>query len=142
MESWWCLRVSERGVIRNRKHATQIRDFTGLRFGKITPTDIDAAVEFGGKLFVFVEAKFGMGDMPFGQRLCLERICDAIHAPPNRYAVVLVSNHNVSDGDVDYGASRVVKYRWAGTWRHEFRKEMTVRRAIDEMLRRYGGPLP
>lgn len=127
----------ERGVIRNRQHATQIRNFSGLRFGKITPTDIDAAVEFGGRLFVFVEAKFGLAEMPYGQRLCLERICDAIHAPPMRYACVLVANHNETTGDVDYAASRVVRYRWGQMWRHEFRRDMTVRRAIDEMLKRF-----
>lgn len=127
----------ERGVIRNRQFASQLRDFSGLRFGKITPTDIDAAVEFGGRLFVFVEAKFGLGTMPYGQRLCLERICDAIHRPPTRYACVLVANHNEAAGDVDFGASRVVRYRWGGIWRQEFRKDVTVRFAIDKMVKRF-----
>ena len=129
--------LADRGEIRNREYATQIRDFRGLRFGKVTPTDIDGAVEFSGKLFVFIEGKYGLGEMPVGQRMCLERICDAIHAPPVRYCVVLVANHNVASGDVDYGAMRVVKYRWAGQWRHEFRKEMTVRLAIENMLGKY-----
>ena len=34
----------DRGKIRNRECAGQLKDFSGLRFGKITPTDIDGFV--------------------------------------------------------------------------------------------------
>ena len=37
--------LAERGVIRNRQFAQQIRDFSGLRFGKITPTATDRLLE-------------------------------------------------------------------------------------------------
>ena len=47
--------MAERGVIRNRQFAQQLRDFSGLRFGKITPTDIDGFMDFGDRLFVVLE---------------------------------------------------------------------------------------
>lgn len=129
----------ERGKVRNRDHAAQLRDFSGLRFGNITPTDVDAIVEFGGRLFIFVELKYGDAELPRGQRLCLERISDAINAPPNRRSIVLVAKHNDATGDVDCAAAKVVEYRWNGVWRHEFRTSITVRMAIDSMLLRLGG---
>ena len=49
--------MDKRGKIGNRRRALQIRDFTGLRWGNITPTDIDALIDFGDKVFVFIEVK-------------------------------------------------------------------------------------
>lgn len=121
----------ERGVIRNRKFAQQIRDFGGLRFGKITPTDIDAAVEFGDRLYVFVEAKHGDAPIPHGQRLLLERLCDALHQPPRRYAVVILASHD-TDADIDFGALPVRMARWGGRW--HVRNGITVRAAMDRTL--------
>ena len=45
----------ERGVIHNRERGAQIRDYSGLRFGNITPTDIDGFMDFGGRVFVVFE---------------------------------------------------------------------------------------
>ena len=46
----------ERGKIRNRDQAQQIRDFSGMCFrGTITPTDIDGYFEINNELFVFME---------------------------------------------------------------------------------------
>lgn len=127
----------ERGVIRNRLHAQQIRDFSGLRYGKITPTDIDAFLEFGDRLFVFVEGKFGEARPPYGQMLAIAKLVDAIHQPPRRYAVAFIASHN-SHGDVDYAAAAVRSYRWAGKWRQPMLRDLTVRQAIDRLRARYG----
>jgi hypothetical protein len=107
--------MTERGVIKNRNFKTQVADMSGLTFGKITPTDLDAFMDFNNKLFVFVEAKHGNSVMPFGQQLAIERLCDACHKPPHRYAVVFVTSHN-ADGDIDFANTTVTKYRWEGKW--------------------------
>jgi hypothetical protein len=67
----------ERGAIRDRARAEQGRDFTGLRYGRITPTDIDAFLDFRGKAFVFIEAKLIGAQCPWGQERAFERVCDA-----------------------------------------------------------------
>lgn len=105
----------ERGVIRNREFKQQIADFSGLKFGKITPTDLDAFMDFNNRLFVFVESKHGSSSMPYGQQLAIERLCDACHTPPHRYAVAFVTSHN-SNGDIDFANTTVTKYRWEGKW--------------------------
>ena len=128
--------MTDRGIIRNRDFATQIRDFSGLRFGKITPTDIDAFMDFGNKLFVFVESKHGSATLPYGQELALARLVDACHKPPERYAICIVSRHD-EPGDIDFAGARITKYRWDGRWTYEFRGNVTVRFAVESMVKRF-----
>ena len=47
--------MPERGVITNRARARQIRDFSGLQIGTITPTDLDGLIEFHDECFIFCE---------------------------------------------------------------------------------------
>lgn len=129
---------SERGVIRNRAHAAQIRDFSGLRYGKVTPTDIDAYVEFGGRLFVFVEAKYGTALLPYGQQLAIERLVDAIHNPPDRYAIAMVVSHNTQGDDVSYADARVQRFRWGGKWHVPAEEGISLRGALDCVVSKYG----
>ncbi len=104
----------QRGQIRNPALALVERDFSGLRWGAITPTDIDGYLEFSGRLYVFIEGKFGSAPLRGGQALALHRLCDAVHAPDlGRYSVLFVVSH---DGEqrFDYGSAYVTEYRWNG----------------------------
>ena len=121
----------KRGVIRNREFAQQIRDFSGLRYGKITPTDIDAFMDFGNQAFVFIEAKHGDAPLPYGQRLALERLCDAT-AKAGIKALVLIARHDTQD-DIDFAALPVSQIRLNGKWR-KTNTPQTVRSAIDGFL--------
>lgn len=127
----------EDSAIRNRAFAQQIRDFGGLRYGAIMPTDLDAYMEFGNRLFIFIEAKYGDGKMKGGQRLAMERLVDAIHVPPKRYAVALIVNHQ-SSGDVDMANTTVRAFRWGGRWRQPMERGITLRRAINRLVAAYG----
>lgn len=102
-------------MIRNKEFQKQFVDFSGLTFGKISPMDFDAFFEFGDKLFVFIETKYGKAEMPFGQRLALERVCDATHSE-TRNAFVFVTTHNDAD-DIDLAKTIVTEYRFNGQWR-------------------------
>lgn len=130
--------MAERGEIRDRYAATQVRDFRGLRYGRITPTDIDAYLEFSNRLFVFVEAKFGGAPIKRGQLLAIERLTDAVHMPPRRYAAAIVVDHLTLGGDVDYGQAPVRAWRWAGKWRQPKERGITLRRALDRLVAAYG----
>tara|TARA_R100001530_G_scaffold74901_1_gene52689 strand:- start:289 stop:672 length:384 start_codon:yes stop_codon:yes gene_type:complete len=123
-----------RGVIRNREYAQQIRDFSGLQFGSITPTDIDGFVEFGDKVFVFIEGKHGGASMPHGQRLALERLCDTV-ASTGRKAFVILISHN-TDGDINYADCPVSKYRFDGKWAIPA-EPITLRAIMDNIRARY-----
>ena len=63
-------------LIRNANQVKQAIDFTGIKNGKIHPSDIDAAFEFDNEALILIEVKRIGNDIPTGQRLLLERICD------------------------------------------------------------------
>lgn len=106
-------------LIRSREHMRQVRDFRGLRFGSISPTDIDGLIDFGGKLCVIFELKFGDALIPVGQRVALERLCDGL-TRGGTPAVVLVATHDTG-ADIDSAAATVVQIREHGTWRNALR---------------------
>ena len=129
-----------RGEIENKNRARQLRDFTGLRFGNITPTDIDGFVEFWDKLFVWIEAKVTGTELHYGQRLALERQCDAV-AQTGRMAVVLVIDHDTPpEDDIDFATCPVRAYRYNKAW-GEPREPITCKAAIDKLLEQADIPL-
>jgi len=122
---------ADRGIIRNRKWASQIKIFSGLRFGKITPTDIDGFLDFDNRIFIFIEIKKGAAMPPYGQRLALERLCDACEKS-GKSSLVLIASHE-ADGDIDAANLPVIQVRHHGEWRKPNRL-ITVRQGIDDFL--------
>jgi hypothetical protein len=116
-------------AFRNKRRARQLIEFDGLRYGTKMPMDIDAFMDFGGKAFVFIEAKYGDAPLPLGQRLALERLCDAIDNGIESY--VLVARHTApSRVDVDLATALVTEYRSRGKWRNT-KEPHTVREFLD-----------
>ena len=126
---------SPRGIIKNRAYAGQICLFKGLRWGTITPTDIDGFIDFGDKAFVFLEAKHRNEPLPRGQSLALERLCEAA-CSSGRAAVVLVASHN-DTGDIDMANATVTTIYQAGRWKVPS-AQRTVRATVDAFMR-YAG---
>lgn len=125
----------ERGQIRNRALAQKIRDFSGLRYGKITPSDIDAALEFNGRLFIFIEGKRTGAPLSYGQRLMFERLTDALDCHPVRICTTVIVDHEDIDGvDVDYAGAIVRAYRWKGKWQQPMSQKRTLREFVDRMI--------
>jgi hypothetical protein len=121
----------DRGKIRNREFAQQLKDFSGLRFGKITPTDIDGFMDFGDNVFIFIETKHGTAPLPYGQKLALARLCDA-SVVAGKASVVLIAHHQ-DPGDIDVANLPVDEIRMSGKWRKP-KKAMNVREAIESFL--------
>jgi hypothetical protein len=104
-------------LIKNNSFLQQIKDFRGLRFNSISPTDIDGFLDFGNRLFVFIETKFGDSQLQYGQRLALERLCDATHNPPSRNSIVLITRHDTQVSEkIDLAESIVFQYRFDKKW--------------------------
>jgi len=126
----------ERGVIKYRDRQKQIFDFSGMRWKNITPTDLDVLIDFGDKFFVIAELKVKGVDLPFGQNLAIERLCDNLNAS-GKISLAIVSEHETkSDEDVNYAETIVKKYRFEGKWCTP-EKVYTVRKLIDEFLEKY-----
>ena len=106
-----------RGVIQNRERSRQIIDFRDLRYGNITPTDIDGFIEYKGLAFVFLEYKYGDAEMPYGQALAFTRACDAFEQA-GKHAAILECHHTISDCTKDIPAADIPTKRiyWRGKW--------------------------
>ena len=121
-----------RGATTYKSRATQGRDFTGLRYGNITPTDIDGLIEYQNKCYVFIEAKMQGAEMPSGQRIALERLCDDLQKVKPTLLILMTHNTPTST-EIDFANSKVEKYRYKGSWLSP-QNTPTVRQLIDSFL--------
>lgn len=122
--------MSERGEIDNRERAKQLRNFSGLRYGNITPTDIDGLIEYKNIAYVIIETKFGDAQLPLGQLIALERLCDDLQNYKHTILIISKHNHPVTE-DIDLANSIVIKYRWMRKWIEMCNNPYTVRKLID-----------
>jgi hypothetical protein len=131
--------MSDRGLITNRPRAEQILDFRGLRYGLITPTNIDGVIDFGDKAFPFFEIKLEGTQLKSGQRLALARLVDSV-SESGRESLGLVAEHRVFDPaqDVDAATCIVIEFRYKHQWRHVKDRIVTLREAIDGFLTKHG----
>jgi len=126
-----------RGVVYNRDKAKRINDFSGLRYGKITPTDIDAFLDFGGLVYVVIEVKGEGVPVPTGQRIAIERMVRKLDGGPS-YAVAIICECPDGLDDVDVGACPVREVWYLDEHeimlRYKGEAGRTVRSTVDEIL--------
>ena len=108
--------MAERGEIRNLDHARQLVLFKGMRWGTITPTDIDGFIDFRNRLFIFLEVKYGDEPVPMGQRIALERLCKN-SVSDNRTACALIVRHNVKGADIEVAKMPGSEIYYKGEWK-------------------------
>lgn len=119
-----------RGEIVNRSRAAQITDFSGLRIGNITPTDIDGLIEYQEKLYIFFELKYQGKDLPKGQALAAIRLVDSLNKP----SVFIVADHDAQIGhDIDAAKAIIRSYYYSKKW-HTPQRSMTLREGIIEFV--------
>lgn len=109
--------MHSRGKIYDVARATQLRDFSGLRFARgITPTDVDCLLEFGDRAYVVIEAKSGGAEVPFGQRTALQRMIKAWRKA-EKIAVVIVATHqHPPEEAIDFANCRVLEHYEGVEW--------------------------
>ena len=123
-------------LIRNRNYMRQIKDFSGLRFGKISPTDIDGFLDFGNSLFIFVEMKHGDARIPYGQKLALTRLCDAV-ANEYRQSYLLIVRHEMDcEHDINASEQMVTDVYHERKW-NSVAEGWTLKRMIDWILEKH-----
>lgn len=116
-------------LIRNPKKMKQINNFSGLCFGENRyPTDVDAYMEFGGQLYVFVEVKARGANCAYGQEKALVRLVDIVGR--SRPALLIYAEHTEDGPEVDVGGAKVARYRSRREWRAT-KAPYTVRELID-----------
>jgi len=124
----------QRGQILFRDRARQIKDFSGLLFGNITPTDIDGLIEYHGKAYVFIELKLCSAQVPYGQKLAFERLVDDLRKA-GKPALCIIAEHDIvnTEDAIDVANALVNEYRYKGEWRIP-RNQWTVKEMIVKFL--------
>jgi hypothetical protein len=124
-----------RGDVTYKARAQQGRDFTGLRYGNITPTDIDGVIEYHNKCYVFYEAKHeNAPPMSDGQRMALERICDDLKKPS---LLVLCKHRHPAEQAIDFAVCDVESVRYKGKW-ITLKSKAKVKEVTDWFIGKYG----
>ena len=126
--------------IRNKDRLVQVLDYGGLRFGTIRPTDIDAVIEYKNKAYVIIEAKKSGAELPYGQRLCLERMANDLSKDKKKEALIVVTEHDAHDSKDVIGlaecAVREIYFSSERKWRQP-KKPMDVREICSLFLGRF-----
>jgi len=126
-----------RGEAHTPSRSTQVRDFSGLRYGNITPTDIDALIEYHNKGWVLIEVKLNGTPIQYGQKLALERLCDDLQK--TKPTILILASHETEYSEaIDFANCIVSGYRYCEKWYPETRNTTyigdTVKRLVDYFL--------
>lgn len=106
-----------RGKIKDRATRNIVNDMSGLRWERITPTDVDAFIDFQNRVFIFIEAKRGETKIQTGQRLALERLCDACSRGGVRSVVFVCSwKELTADDEIEWASMEVREFYFNKKW--------------------------
>lgn len=106
-----------------------------MLYGTITPTDIDGVIEFRNKCYVLFEEKYKDADLPRGQELALERMCDDLGKV--KPSLLIVSSHETEPSqDIDVASSIVVKFRYQSKW-YFLHRRMTTRDLTSRFIEKF-----
>lgn len=116
----------------------QLIDFAGLDIdGYIHPTDIDGIIEYKDSEYIIFEIKFGSADVPYGQKLAIERMVNDFRRV-GKQAVAFICEHTVRDIETPVVAAwckvREIYSGEEGSWKTPI-KEVTLRDAVDSFQR-------
>ncbi len=125
--------MDDRGKIKNRDRARQLVDFQELRWGKITPTDLDGFIDFGNNAFVCIEYKYQNAPIGYGQGLAFERLVNLMDAM-GKPCILIHATHEQHDPDKDIdGANAIVAQTYyKGKWNPDGKR--TVKQVVDYFL--------
>lgn len=124
---------NNRGKIQFRDRSRQIIDFSELQYGSITPTDIDGLIEYKGIAYAFIEMKYGVVEMPKGQKLAIERIINDLQKS-GKLSAAFLCQHNVQNPEIDIlAANSIVRSCYFNKiWRLDGKK--TLKQRLDAFI--------
>jgi hypothetical protein len=124
--------TGDTGKIRNPARAFQHIDYTGIRYGNATPSNIDGILELQGRLFVLFEYKHVSAQpMPKGQRMMIERIVDNLQSD-NVFSIAIVGVHDSPIGEeINASVARAIEIRWKSQWIDLSHSSYTVKSCVD-----------
>lgn len=121
----------------DRRRASQLIAFDELQYGSITPTDIDGIIEYKNKFYAIFEVKYCDKEVPFGQRLCIQRMVDDFNKAGKK-AIGFVCEHYVHDPmeDVKLAECTIREVYYNGKWVDKCKGKI-MKQALDEIVERW-----
>lgn len=129
--------MSARGEIKSPKFAKTLVDFSGVRYKKITPTDVDVLIEYQNRVYILAEIKYKNANIPFGQELALERMADDL-AKIKPTLLIHCNWESLINERIDLSSTNVVRYRSEGKWVFPAKK-LDFKELADRFLVHFGG---
>ena len=124
--------MSERGEINYSGRFKQLISFHGIkRHRNITPTDIDALIDYNGNAFIFFEGKHENKDLDFGQKKAIENLVNGL-SESGRPSCCFVFKHNSNVNDIVIAKDCLVtEIYFQGKWKCDIKKR-TVLQCIED----------
>lgn len=85
-----------RGVIHHNERFNQPLAFEGIRYGNITPTDVDALIEYKDKAYILCEVKYQGKGVPLGQKIALERMVNDF-TRCGKKSIAIIGDHSIHE---------------------------------------------
>lgn len=130
---------ANRGKIIDKERKQQILDYSGIRIGNSTPTDIDGMIEYKCKGYIFIEVKYGDKKLPEGQEKGFTRLVDDLYRA-NKKAVLLIVEHYIHDTNIEIPVADcyVREFYFEGKWRKP-KKSIKAKDEIDNFISHLNG---
>lgn len=131
------MKENDRGKILYPDRKQQINDFSGLQWGKITPTDIDGVIEYQNRAYIFLEIKYQDAELPDGQRIAIERLVDDVYKSGKK-SIAIIAQHEIynTKDSIPVAECRVREiYLYTEKYWRKPKRNITVKQLIDSFLK-------
>ena len=98
-----------RGSIRHLDLYCQALDFSGLQFGRCSPTDVDFFIELGGKEVILGEFKRANTSVSYGQRRALTTLAMLAHQKGVEVLAFIARHNSPSKKSIDAASCLVTE---------------------------------
>ena len=124
-------RERKRGQIFDQSRYSQKFDFSNLRFGKSTPSDLDFVRDIRGQARVPGEFKSGSTQLPFGQLLSFERLLKSCHES-HISTLGFVARHDSHPDEIVFADECLVSEFWLNP--HDGWQRISGNRRLGEFI--------
>lgn len=112
----------------------QQKDYSKLRYGNITPSDIDGIIEYHDIAYIFYEFKLDTVEkISSGQQIAFERLTDDLSKI--KPTLFIIATHDINDpsNDIPTHECQVEWYRRNGEW-HKPETRISVKELTDTFI--------
>lgn len=124
--------------IRDKVHNNQYVDFSGLKFGRVRPSDIDGFMIFNNLTIIFEFKHVNTHGISAGQQRILKTMCDRMHSD-KAHAIVIYATHSNDAymSDLDAGNAIVQSWYFGNSEWRKAKSRVTAREFVAWLMRKY-----